>query len=148
MAGRPRSLERITVAFLVLAAVCCVAQFALSFFAHVAVRPPPGGVGPPAKTYFEAFGLSEVVLTALGLAAVALVGFLLSRRRLRDEHGAGFGAWAVSAAAAALGVLGFPYLFGVAICLLLACSSATRSRSTASRTEPTAAVGATHRLKG
>ena len=145
MVGRPRRLERITVAFLVLAALCCVAQFAFSFFAHVAVRSPPGGVRPPPRTYFEAFGLSEVVLTTLGLAAVALVGFALSRRRSLGEPGAGFAPWAVSAATAALGVLGFPYLFGVAICLLLACSSVTRGRTRHRRAEPTAIVGATHR---
>ena len=145
MAGRPQRLERITVAFLVLAALCCVAQFALSFFAHVAVRPRPGGVSPPTRTYFEAFGVSEVVLTALGLAAVGLVALFLGRRPPRGESGAGLGAWAVSAAAAALGVLGFPYLFGVAICLLLACSSVARGRSRPLRAESTAIVGATHR---
>jgi hypothetical protein len=145
MPGRPRRLSRTTVVFLALAAVWSVAQFALSFFVHVAVRPRPGAVSPPARTYFQAFGLSEAVLTALGLAAVALVGVFLSRRRSRGEPGAGFGAWAVSIAAAALGVLGFAYLFGVAICLLLACSSVPKGRPRTSGTEAPATASATPR---
>ena len=76
---------------------------------------------------------------------VARDGIFLSRRRSRGEPGAGFGAWAVSIAAAARGVLGFAYLFGVAICLLLACSSAPKGRPRTSGTEAPATASATPR---
>lgn len=117
MAERPRKLPRITVALLVLAALWCVVQFVLSFFVHVAVRPHPGTVSPPTRTHFQAFGPSEVVLTAIGLGAVSI-------------------------AAAALGVIGFAYLFGVAICLLLAGTTVWRGRSRSVTEESSAILGA------
>jgi hypothetical protein len=142
MAERPRRLHRITVALLAFAALWCVVQFVLSLFVHVAVRPHPGTVSPPTRTYFQAFGPSEVVLTAIGLGVVALVGSLLHRRRSGGEPGAGIAAWAVSIAAAALGVIGFASLFGVAICLLLACTTVRRGRSRSVTKESPAILGA------
>jgi hypothetical protein len=132
--GRPRKLDRITVAFLALAALWCVV--------HVAVRPRPSIVIPPTRTYFQAFGLSEVVLTAIGVGVIALVGYVLIRRRSEGEPGAGRTAWTVSIAAAALGAIGFAYLFGVAICLLLACTTVPRGRTRSVTTESPAIVSA------
>ena len=142
--GRPRKLDRITVAFLALAALWCIVQFALSFFVHVAVRPRPGIVSPPTRTYFQAFGPSEVVLTAIGLGVIALVGYVLIRRRSEGEPGAGRTAWTVSIVAAALGAIGFAYLFGVAICLLLACTTVPRGRTRSVTRESPAIVSARH----
>ncbi len=142
--GRPRKFERITVAFLALAALWCVVQFALSFFVHVAVRPHPGIVSPPTRTYFQAFGLSEVGLTAIGLGVIPLVGYVLIRGRSEGEPGAGRTAWTVSIVAAALGAIGFAYLFGVAICLLLACTTVPRGRTRSVTTKSPAIVSAGH----
>jgi hypothetical protein len=144
MGRRPRKLDRITVAFLALAALWCVVQCALSFFVHVAVRPGPGTVSAPTMTYFQAFGLSVVVLTAIGLGVISLVGYVLIRRRSEGEPGAGRTAWTVSIVAAALGAIGFVYLFGVAICLLLACTTVPRDRTRSVTTESPAIVGTTH----
>ena len=80
----------------------------------------------PSKTYMQADGVSEVVLTLVILALVVAVGATLHKRVTRGLQGAGRSAWAVSVVTLALGVLGFAYAFGVGICLLLACASVPR----------------------
>jgi CBS domain containing-hemolysin-like protein len=129
-----RRLDRATTGFLILAALLLVAQFVSAFFVHVTVRAEPTGAGwavPPTKTYMQAFGASEVILTLLSLAALLVVGSVLVRRSGRGALGAGALAWGVSAAAAALGLVGFVYLFGVGVCLLVACATVPRRPSTA-----------------
>jgi hypothetical protein len=124
-------MRRLTVLLLVLAALWGVVQLLLAFFVHVAVRgygTPSGWVVPPTKTYMQAYGMSEVALTVVIMALVVLVGVALHRRASRDLPGAGRVAWAVSVVTTALGVLGFVYLFGVGLCLLLACASVPRVR--------------------
>jgi hypothetical protein len=83
----------------------------------------------------QTYGVSEVVLTALSLVAVVLVGSVLRRRRIRGEIGAGGLAWGVAVVAVVLGLVGFVYLFGVGLCLLLACVSVPRR-------QPMATIGA------
>jgi amino acid transporter len=133
-----RQLDRPTVALLALAALLAVAQFVSAFFVHVAVRAVPTGsdwVAPPTKTYLQAFGVSEVILTLLSLAAIVVVGSVLRRRRMRGESGAGWLAWGVSAAVALFVLFGFVSLFGAGVCLLLACVSVPRR-------QPMATIGA------
>jgi len=133
-----RRLGRATAALLMLAALLAVAQFVSAFFVHVAARAQPTGSGwavPPTKTYIQAFGVSEVILTLLSLAAIVVVGAVLSRRMLHGEWGAGWLAWGVSVVAAILGLVGFVYLFGAGVCLLLACV-------TVPRRQPMATIGA------
>src|SRR5271170_4906285 len=65
-----KRLDRPTAVLLVVAALVTVAQFVSAFFVHVAVRVAAGWVVPPAKTYMQAFGFSEVILTALSLGGV------------------------------------------------------------------------------
>ena len=117
-----------------------MAQFVSAFFVHVAVRAEPtraGWVVPPTKTYMQAFGVSEVILTSLTLGAIVLVGSLLGRRGIRGDGGAGWLAWAVSIVAAVLGLVGFVYLLGAGVCLLLACATVPRPRR-----QPMATMGA------
>jgi hypothetical protein len=124
-----RRLDRPTEALLALAALFAVAQFVSAFFVRVTVRAVPTGSGwvvPPTKTYIQAFGVSEVILTVLLLAAIAVVGSSLRRRRLRGESGAGWLACGVSAVAALFVLSGFVYLFGAGVSLLVACISVPR----------------------
>jgi hypothetical protein len=122
-------LDRATAALLVLAALSAAAQFVSAFFVHVAVRArptPSGWMVPPTKTIMETFGVSEAILTSVSLAAIVVVASVLSRRRKRGESGAGSLAWGLSVAAALLGLVGFDYLFGAGVCLLLACVTVRR----------------------
>jgi hypothetical protein len=120
------------VSFLALAALLLVAQFVSAFFVHVAVRARPTGAGwvvAPTQTYIQAFGASVVILTVLSMGALVFVGSVLMRRSGRDVLGAGPLAWGVSAVAAALGLVGFVYLFGVGVCMLIACATVPRRSS-------------------
>lgn len=142
MVGRPRGLNGASVIFLVLAALWSVAEFLGSFYEPVVVRPRPDSVRQPTRTLFSAFGPSEVIVTALGLGVIALVGLLLYRRGRNGTPGAGRAAWGLSLATAALGVLGFAYLFGVAICLLLSCGAASRApQSSVDGSDPSVLTG-------
>jgi hypothetical protein len=119
-----KRFDRAAAVFLALAVLWAFARFVSSFFVHVVERARPTGsafVVPPTKTNFQAFDLSEVILTLLSLAAVLLVASTLSRRRSRGERGAGRLAWGVSIATVILGLVGGGSLFGVALFLLLAC---------------------------
>ena len=133
-----RRLDRATAAVLILAALLAMAQFVSAFFVHVAARArptPSGWVALPTKTYIQAFGVSEVILTSLSLAAIVVVASVLGRRAMRGQSGAGWLAWGVSLVAAVLGLVGFVYLFGAGVCLLLACV-------TVPRRHPMATIGA------
>ena len=110
-----------------------MAQFVLAFFVHVTERAKltsAGWVVPPIKTYIRTYAWSEVVLTAVVVGIVVAVGFLLGRRRRGGEFGAGLLAWGLSIATFLSGIVGFSYLFGVAVFLCLACASVNRRPST------------------
>jgi uncharacterized membrane protein YhaH (DUF805 family) len=129
-----KRLDRATAALLVLAALLSAAQLVSAFFVHVAARAEPtpsGWMMPATKTYMETFGVSEVILTSVSLAAIVVVAFALRRRRLRAQSGAGWLAWGVSVVPALLGLVGFVYLFGAGVCLLLACVTVPRRHSMA-----------------
>ena len=124
-----KRLDRITRMFLALAMLVAVAQLVLAFFVHVTERARPTGttrVVPPTRTYMQAFGLSEVLLTVVIVGLVLLVGWILHRRRMKGEPGAGGLGWTAAALTCVLGLIGFAYLFGVGLCLLLACASVRR----------------------
>ncbi len=124
-----KRLDRLTLVFLALAIVWASAQLVLAFFVHVTERARWTGSGwvvPPTRTYMQAYGLSEVLLTVLTVGLVLLVGWALQSRRTRAEPGAGGLAWAAAALTCVLGLIGFAYLFGVGLCLLLACATVTR----------------------
>lgn len=124
-----KRLDRLTLTFLALAGAWAMAQFVLAFFVHVTERAKltsHGWLVPPTKTYIQTYALSEVVLTAVVLGVVVAVGFLLCRRRQSGESGAGMLAWVLSIATFLSGIVGFAYLFGVAVLLCLACASVNR----------------------
>jgi hypothetical protein len=141
-----KRFDRATGVFLALAALWTLAQFVSAFFVHVAARARPTGSGwvvPPTDTSFQAFGLSEVILTLLSLGAVVLVASSLFPRRSRGQCGAGRLAWGVSTATVVLGLVGVGSLFGVALLLLLACVTVPRRASTpAGRQRPPVEAGA------
>jgi hypothetical protein len=83
-------------------------------------------VVPPTKTYIQAFAVSEVLFLAMLVVLTILVALSLGRRLARGEPGAGAAAWSLSALATLVGVLGFRYVLGVGLCLLLACASMRR----------------------
>jgi hypothetical protein len=129
-----KRLDRITRVLLALAVLWASAQFVLAFFVHVTERARLTGTGwvvPPTRTYMQAFTLSEVLLTLVTVGLVLLVGWALQRRRVQREPGAGGLAWAAAVSTCALGLIGFAYLFGVGLCLLLACATMRRRPPTA-----------------
>jgi hypothetical protein len=131
-----KRLDRSTRVFLALAIVWASVQFVLAFFVHVTERARvtrTGWVVPPTRTYVQAFGLSEVLLTTVNVGLVLLVGLALRRRHARNEPGAGGLAWVVSVLTAVVGLIGFAYLFGVGLCLLLACVTVSRRPTKARR---------------
>lgn len=122
---------RPTVLFLALGLLGVGAQLVVAFFVHVAVRgheTPSGWVVPATRTYMQAYAVSEVVLTVVMVALAVIVALALSGRVKRGQPGAGRIAWSVSALTTVLGTFGFVYLFGVGVCLLLACATMPRSR--------------------
>jgi hypothetical protein len=134
-----RRLNVLTAVFLASAALCGLMQFVSAFFVHVAVRghqTSAGWVVPPTKTSMQAYPVSEVTLALAIIALVALVGIVLSRRASRELRGAGGAAWSVSIVTTALGASGLVHLFGVGVCLLLACASVPRHRGEATRGGP------------
>ncbi len=79
------------------------------------------------RTYFQAYGVSELLLTGMGLAFAGLVAFLLLQRSTDQQPNAGSAAWGVAITALVVGIIGFlgfaPYLFFVGIFLVGACLS-------------------------
>ena len=128
-----KRLDPLTLILLALAGAWATAQFVLAFSVHVTERAKftsAGWVVPPTKTYIQTYALSEAVLTAIVLGIVVAVGSLLGRRRRGGEFGAGLLAWGLSIATFLSGIVGFSYLFGVAVFLCLACASVNRQPST------------------
>jgi hypothetical protein len=129
--GDVRRLNSATVVFLVLASLWGVAQFVLAFFVHVTARARETSAGlvvPPTKTYMQDYAVSEIVLTVVIVALTVCVAVALHGRATRGVSGVGRLAWGISIVTTLLGLLGFAYLFGVGICLLLACASVPRRR--------------------
>ena len=128
-----KRLDPLTQIILALACAWAMAQFVLAFFVHVTERAKltsSGWVVPPTKTYIQTYALSEVFLTTVVLGVVVAVGSSLGRRRRGGEFGAGLLAWGLSIATFLSGIVGFSYLFGVAVFLCLACASVNRRPST------------------
>jgi hypothetical protein len=141
-----RRRNGLTVAFLLAGALVGVVQFVVAFFVHVTARgheTSAGFVVPTTQTYMQADGVSEVVFSIVVLALVAVVAATVHRRATRELWGAGPLAWTASAVTAALGVLGFASLFGVGVCLLVACVSVPRRPASSVRRSalPGAAAG-------
>jgi hypothetical protein len=89
------------------------------------------------QTYFQAYGVSELLLTGMGLVFAGLVALLLHQRSSDQQRDAGRAAWGVSIAALVVGIIGVlgiaPYMFFVGVLLIGACLSCSARQSTVVR---------------
>ena len=140
----------VTVLFLSLAALWSAALTISAFVIHIPVRAgsrdlvhSASGGTVEAKvlpqTYFQAYGVPEVLVTGMGLVTAAVVAYLLCRSSAHTPH-AGQAAWGISVGALVVGIVGFvtiaPYLLLVGICLVLACRSFSRQSTSAMTGQP------------
>jgi hypothetical protein len=129
--------DRITSVLLWIAGLWSAVLVVLAFVIHTPVRggshnlvrsASGGYVEIPAlpKTYFQAYGVSELLLLGLGLVLVFAVAYALQRQRVLAQPGAGRVAWGISLGSLVVGIVGFvtiaPYMIFVGILLVLACS--------------------------
>ena len=136
-----RGPNRISAILLLLAASWSVLLCAWAFVVDVPVRTgadnlvrsASGGYTETpvvAQTYFQKYGLSELVVLGLGLVFVAALAVALRRRAARGAEGAGRTAWNIALACLVLGIIGSvtiaPSLLVVGILLVLACGSVPR----------------------
>ena len=155
-----KRLNGITALFLSLAFLWSAALTVLAFVvdipiragSHNLVQTASGGIQEAKvlpQTYFQAYGVPELLLTGMGLTTAALVAFLLYQRGSHRLLNAGRAAWGVSIAALVAGIVGFvtvvPYVFFVGIFLMLACVTFSNRQSTALRSEqPPLSATTTH----
>jgi hypothetical protein len=142
--------QRVTVLFLSLAALWSAALTISVFVIHIPVRAGSHDLVQSAssgsveakvlpQTYFQAYGVPEVLLAGMGIVMAALVAYLLYRRGTQTPPNAGRAAWGISVGTLVVGIVGFvtiaPYLLFVGIFLMLACRSFSR-QSTSAMTGP------------
>jgi hypothetical protein len=140
--------NRVTAILLFIAAAWSLLLFIAAFVidvpvrsgAHNLVRSASGAYTETpvvTQTYFQRYGVSEMVVTGLGFVFVIAVAATLRRRAARGGQGAGRPAWNLAMACVVLGIVGWvtvaPYLLAVGILLVLACGSVPRGGSTAAR---------------
>src|ERR1700683_1640022 len=120
---------------LVLTVLAFVVQVPLRDGSHNLVRAASGAyveVPIAPQTYFQKYGISELLLLGFGLLSVVAVGVALRISAARGTNGAGRPAWRLSVACLILGVVGSatiaPYLLMVGILLVLACGTVSRRR--------------------
>ncbi len=138
-----KRLDPITAILLLLAGLLSLALTVLAFVvqvplrdgSHNLVRAASGAyaeVPVAPQTYFQKYGISELLLLGFGLLSVVAVGVALRISAARGTNGAGRPAWRLSVACLILGVVGSvtiaPYLLMVGILLVLACGTVSRSR--------------------
>jgi hypothetical protein len=146
-----RRLNRITGSLLLVAASGSLALVVSAFIAHVPVREGShdlvriasgsyAEVPVVPQTYFEKYGVSELLLLGVGLVLVIVVAVVLRLRAAHAETGAGAMAWGTSVTCVALGIVGFvtiaPYLLLVGLLLVLACRTLSRNGSAAEDSKP------------
>ena len=144
--------NRVTAILLLIAAAWSLLLFIAAFVmdvpvrsaAHDLVRSASGGYTqtPVAtQTYFQKYGVAELVLTGLGFVFVIAVAATLRRRAAQGGQGAGRSAWNIAMACVILGIIGSvtvaPYLLAVGVLLVLACGTVPRGgASAATRLRP------------
>jgi hypothetical protein len=96
------------------------------------------------QTYFQKYGVPELLLLGFGLVMVMAVAVALRDRSSRGLADAGRLAWGLSIAGLVTGMVGFvtiaPYLLFVGILLVLACSAFSRNGIATKRTTSRAAA--------
>jgi hypothetical protein len=137
-----KRLGRITATLLLVAGLGSLALTLLAFVVHISLRDGSHNLVRTAsgayvevpvqpQTYFQKYGISELLLFGLGLVLVVAVGIALRSRAVHGSAGAGGLAWGLSVACLMLGILGTvtiaPYLLLVGIVLVLACGARSRN---------------------
>ena len=140
--------NRVTAILLLIAAAWSLLLFVLAFVMDVPVRSgardlvrsASGGYTetPVAtQTYFQKYGVAELVLLGLGFVFVIAVAVMLRRHAAQGGHGAGRSAWNIAIACVILGIIGSvtvaPYLLAVGVLLVLACGTVPRGGASAGR---------------
>jgi len=133
--------NRITGSLLLVAVLGSLALIVVAFIAHVPVREGSHNLVRTAsgsyaelpvvpQTYFQKYGVAELLLPAVGLVLAVAVAVVLRRRAAHAETGAGAMAWGMSVGCVVLGIVGFvtiaPYLLLVGLLLVLACRTFSR----------------------
>jgi len=141
-------LDRRTVILLLVAGSVSLALMLLAFVDHVPVRDGShnlirmawGGhaeVAVVPQTYFQKYGVPELLLLGFGLVLVNAVAFALRDRAGHGLTDAGRLAWGLSIAGLLIGTVGSvtiaPYLLLVGILLVLACRAFSRNGMAAKR---------------
>ena len=92
------------------------------------------------QTYFQKYGISELLLVGLGLVLVIVVHVALRTRTVQNGKGAGRLAWGLSVACLLLGVVGSvtiaPYLLVVGTLLVFALRTVVRGGVATERADP------------
>ncbi len=89
------------------------------------------------QTYFQKYGVAELVVLGLGFVFVIGVAMTLRRHAAQGGQGAGRSAWSIAIACVILGIIGSvtvaPYLLAVGVLLVLACGIVPRGAVIAGR---------------
>lgn len=141
-------LDRLTATLLLVAGLGSLALMLSAFVDHIPVRDgsknlvraASGGyaeVHVVPQTYFEKYGVSELLLLGFGLVLVLTVAVVLRDRAGHGLADAGRLAWGVSIAGLVIGIVGAvtlaPYLLLVGVLLIVACSAFSRDGMAATR---------------
>jgi hypothetical protein len=145
-----KRLSRPTAIVLLLAALWSLVLVLAAFFVHIPVRAGSRNLVRTAsgayievpirpQTYFQKYGLSELIVVGLGVAVTFVLALALRRRAEQGAAGAGGKAWALSGTGLSLGVVGFvtiaPYLLVTGVLLVVACRTVSGTAVEASRSE-------------
>jgi hypothetical protein len=146
-----KRLDRITAILLLMGGLVSLALTLSAFVVQVPLRDGSHNVvriGSGAyaevpvahETYFQKYGISELLLLCLGLVLVLAVNVALRTRTAQNGNGAGRLAWGLSVACLLLGVAGSvtiaPYLLVVGTLLVLACGTVVRGGAATERADP------------
>ena len=154
-----KRLDRLTATLLLVAGLISVV-LALAFAVHISVRDGShnlvrtasgGYVEVPVvpQTYFQKYGVPELLLLGFGLLLVIAMAVVLRDRAGRGLANAGVLAWSLSIAGLVIGIVGTvtiaPYLLLVGILLVLACCSTFSRNGMSANRHSSLGVSATTR---
>jgi len=150
-----KRLGPITTIFLLVAALLSLGLTVSAFLVHIPVRAGSQNLVRTAsgaykeapvvpQTYFQRYGVAEVLLVGLGLILTIAVLIALRQRSAQGGASAGAVAWGLSIGCLLLGIVGSvtvaPYMLIVGVLLVLACSTFSRNGAATRRAKPGARV--------
>ena len=148
-----RLVDRLTATLLLVAGLSSLALTLVAFVAripvrvgsHARIRTTAGGyveVPVPPQTYFQKYGVPELLLCGFGVLLVLVVALVLRSRGGHHLADAGKLAWSLAITGLVIGIVGSvtiaPYMLLVGILLVLACLAFSRAAIAASRTRASA----------